>query len=429
MTSCSAIERFRFRKNCSHKPHDRDGNHVDLTIPRRRHTSPVDMLIFVIMTLLDLKCPTRIHHGPGIIHQLGDLISDWGCHRALIVSDPGIVATGHPDLAMEILQQTAIETELFTDVHENPSTTDVEKGTQVAREFQPDLLIGLGGGSSMDCAKGINFLYTGGGQMQDYWGIGKARAPMLPMVAIPTTAGTGSETQSFALISDAQTHVKMACGDKKATCRLAILDPELTLTQPAHITALTGIDAIAHALETMVTTKRNDTSVLYSCRAWGMLAENFVRVLQQPTDINARSAMQQGACLAGLAIEHSMLGATHALANPLTSHYNIVHGQAIATMLPHVIRFNAHTSEAEYGQLASSVATIQGNQASSIADFVTNITREAGLATNLQSLGVSRDQLELLADDASKQWTAQFNPRTVEVEQLHELYVRAFQND
>ncbi|MCS5574087.1 MAG: iron-containing alcohol dehydrogenase, partial [Pseudomonadales bacterium] len=296
------------------------------------------------MTLLDLKCPTQIHHGPGTIRQLGDLISDWGCRRALIVSDPGIVATGHPKLAMDILRQTAIETELFTDIHENPSTTDVEKGTQVAREFQPDLLIGLGGGSSMDCAKGINFLFTGGGQMQDYWGIGKATAPMLPMVAIPTTAGTGSETQSFALISDAQTHVKMACGDKKATCKLAILDPELTLTQPAHITALTGIDAIAHALETMVTTKRNDTSVLYSRRAWDMLAENFVRVLEEPTDMDARSAMQQGACLAGLAIEHSMLGATHALANPLTSHYNMVHGQAIATMLPHVIRFNAQTS-------------------------------------------------------------------------------------
>ena len=145
--------------------------------------------------------------------------------------------------------------------------------------------------------------------------------------------------------------------------------------------------------------------------------------------MDARSAMQQGACLAGLAIEHSMLGATHALANPLTSHYNIVHGQAIATMLPHVIRFNAQTSESEYSQLASSVSAVQGNQSCSIAEFITNITRQAGLATNLQSLGVSRDQLELLAADAAKQWTAQFNPRTVEVEQLHELYERAFQDD
>ncbi len=114
---------------------------------------------------------------------------------------------------------------------------------KLRKAFQPDALVGLGGGSSMDCAKGINFLYTNGGQMQDYWGVGKATKPMLPMIAVPTTAGTGSEAQSFALISDAETHVKMACGDKKAACRMALLDPRLTLTQPARVTALTGIDA------------------------------------------------------------------------------------------------------------------------------------------------------------------------------------------
>ena len=140
-------------------------------------------------------------------------------------------------------------------MHENPSTDDIAAGVEVARQFQPDLLVGLGGGSSMDCAKGINFLYTNGGQMKDYWGVGKAQQPMLPMIAVPTTAGTGSEAQSFALISDAQTHVKMACGDKKAACRVAILDPRLTLTQPPRVTALTGIDALAHALETLVTNK------------------------------------------------------------------------------------------------------------------------------------------------------------------------------
>ena len=144
-----------------------------------------------------------------------------------------------------------------------------------AHELQPDLLVGLGGGSSMDCAKGINFLYTNGGRMQDYWGEGKATQPMLPMIAVPTTAGTGSEAQSFALISDAQTHVKMACGDKKAAFRIAILDPELTLTQPARVTALTGIDAIAHALETYVTQRRNPVSLSFSREAWRLLSAHF----------------------------------------------------------------------------------------------------------------------------------------------------------
>src|SRR5262249_30994646 len=162
-----------------------------------------------------------------------------------------------------------------------------------------------------------------------YWGTGKATREMLPMIAVPTTAGTGSETQSFALISDAETHVKMACGDKKASFRVALLDPTLTVSQPQRVTALTGIDALAHALETYVTRVRNPVSLAFSREAWLLLGENLGRVLADPANIEARSGMQLGACFAGLAIENSMLGATHALANPLTTHYQIPHGQAI----------------------------------------------------------------------------------------------------
>src|SRR6185295_2079352 len=161
--------------------------------------------------------------------------------------------------------------------------------------------IGLGGGSSMDCAKGINFLYSCGGRMQDYWGEGKATGPLLPMVAVPTTAGTGSEAQSYALVADARTHAKMACGDKRAAFRVAILDPVLTLTQPPRVTALTGIDALAHALETYVTKRRNSFSLALSREAWRHLAPNLPRVLNDPNNLEARAAMQLGACLAGMA--------------------------------------------------------------------------------------------------------------------------------
>src|SRR5205807_2713074 len=155
-----------------------------------------------------------------------------------------------------------------------------------------------------------------------------------PMIAIPTTAGTGSETQSYALIADAKTHVKMACGDKRAAFRAAILDPELTLTQPKRVTALTGIEAIAPAIETYVTKRRNPLSLAFSREAWRHLAPNLPQILNEPNDLPARSAMQLGACLAGMAIENSMLGAAHALANPLTAAYGIAHGEAIALMLP-----------------------------------------------------------------------------------------------
>jgi alcohol dehydrogenase len=390
-----------------------------------RYTKVVSKVLN-IMTLLDLNCPTLILHEPGALNQIGIYASSWSCCRALIVSDAGIVATGHPQRAIDYLQHAGMQTQLFTDIHENPSTDDVQRGVEIANEFQPDLLIGLGGGSSMDCAKGINFLYCGGGQMQDYWGIGKATEPMLPMIAVPTTAGTGSETQSFALISDAKNHTKMACGDKKATCKLAILDPELTLTQPTRVTALTGIDALAHALETYVTTKRTELSMDYSRRAWELLSVNFIKVIDDPHDLEARSAMQLGACLSGLAIENSMLGAAHALANPLTAHFNIVHGQAVASMLPHVIRFNAQSMESQYGQLASATNAVSGDDSEALATFITEITQHSGLATRLKPQGVNADQLPMLAADAAQQWTAQFNPRTVEAGDLLLLYQQAF---
>ena len=203
----------------------------------------------------------------------------------------------------------------------------------------------------MDCAKGINFLLTNGGRMADYKGFGKATKPMLPSVGVPTTAGTGSEAQCYALITDEQTHLKMACGDKKAAFRVAILDPEVTLSQPQTVTAVTGIDAVAHAIESFVCTKRNPLSQMCSPAAWRHLEPNFETVLRRPNDLAARGAMQVGAYLAGMAIENAMLGVCHSCANPLTAHYGITHGVAIGVMLPHVIRFNAPAVGPLYAEL------------------------------------------------------------------------------
>ncbi len=172
------------------------------------------------MTPFDFYPRTRIVFGPGKVAALGELAGELGAARTLVVSDPGIVAAGHSKRGIAALASAGIETQLFDGVGENPTTDHVAAGLKIAKRFEPELIVGLGGGSSMDCAKGINFLYSNGGQIEDYWGLGKATKPMLPMIAVPTTAGTGSETQSFALISDAKTHVKMACGDKKASFRV-----------------------------------------------------------------------------------------------------------------------------------------------------------------------------------------------------------------
>jgi alcohol dehydrogenase len=378
-------------------------------------------------TAFDFQPRTRIVFGPGKVAELGSLAAELGGTRALVVSDPGIVAAGHAQRGLEALSAAHVETQLFDRVVENPTTDTVAAGLAVAQEFRPDLIVGLGGGSSMDAAKGVNFLYTGGGRMQDYWGTGKATRPMLPMIAVPTTAGTGSETQSYALISDAETHVKMACGDKKAAFRVALLDPELTLTQPPRVTALTGIDAVAHALETFVTTRRNPVSLAFSREAWQLLAENFPVVLDDPGNLEARAGMQLGACFAGLAIENSMLGAAHALANPLTARYGVVHGEAVGLMLPHVIRYNAATVGPWYQSLLDSTAGANGfptpeRGAHGLADFVAHLAAKAGLRGRLAELSIDREALADLAADAAQQWTGTFNPRQVGPAELLGIY-------
>ena len=383
------------------------------------------------MTPFDFQLRTRIVAGEDTLDRLGELASEIGARRVLVVTDPGIIAAGHVQRGLDALANAGLESFLFDGACENPSTDDVEAGLKIAKRHDPELIVGLGGGSSMDCAKGINFLYSNGGKMQDYWGVGKALHPMLPMIAVPTTSGTGSELQSFALISDAETHVKMACGDKKASCRIAILDPKLTLTQPPMVTALTGIDAISHALETYVTKKRNPISLLYSRESWKLLSGNFRRVLDDPNDIEARAAMQLGAAYAGVAIENSMLGASHALANPLTATYGTPHGQAVGAMLPHVIRFNGQKYDTWYRELLAASEGLDGLPPASegtqgLADFVSTLVAAAGLHVELKQMGIHEEKLPELADAAAEQWTGTFNPRPVDSDSLRGLYESAF---
>ncbi|MGI9519850.1 MAG: iron-containing alcohol dehydrogenase family protein [Pirellulaceae bacterium] len=379
----------------------------------------------------DFAPRTRMVFGNDSIDQLGQQAAGLGVKRVLVVSDPGIVEAGHSQHGVDALTKAGLTTALFDEAHENPTTDDVQRGVEFAREFEPELLVGLGGGSSMDCAKGINFIYSCGGQMSDYWGVDKATGPMLPMIAVPTTAGTGSEMQSFALISDAASHAKMACGDKRASSLIAVLDPKLTLTQPSQVTALTGIDAISHALETFVTRPRNPVSMLLSREAWRLLSQNFLTVLEDPDNLEARGAMLLGAAWSGLAIENSMLGAAHALVNPLSAAYDTAHGQGIGVLLPHVIRFNGQQFDDWYTELTGISAGFAGapeadSGSQGIADFVERMVKAAGLETSLQGLGVVREQIPELAEAASRQWTGQFNPRPLDTPSLITLYENAY---
>jgi len=361
----------------------------------------------------------RVVFGAGKLEIVGVEAAALGARRVLIVTDPGIARTGAVSRAVAAIEAAGLSVTVYDEVRENPTTEDVDRCVAVARESGSDLILGLGGGSSLDTAQGCNFVLTNGGRMQDYWGVGKAKLPMLPFIAIPTTSGTGSECQSFALIADAETHAKMACGDPKAAAALAILDPELTLTMPFAVTAHTGIDALAHALETAVCNKRSPISSAYSAAAWRLLDEGLEQVLAEPGNIVARARMLLGAAFAGTAIENSMLGIAHSCANPLTARYGIVHGQAVGAMLPHVIECNERdpAAAAVYASLAG-----EGHLAARVRFHLERCSMNFPLFT----LGVDEAMLPQLAGEAAAQWTAQFNPVPVTSDLLEEVYRAAF---
>jgi len=370
---------------------------------------------------------TRVVFGDGALEQLGLLGLDLGFSRALIVADKGIVAAGLVDRAAQLLDAVGIVPFFFHNFGPNPDTAMVEAGREYAAEFHVDGIVALGGGSSLDCAKGINFVLTNGGSMREYRGYGKAVKPMLPMIGIPTTAGTGSDAQSYAIISDPATHEKMACGDPGAAFRIALLDPSVTITQPRRVSAAAGYDALSHAVESFVTMRRTTMSDTFALSAWRLLHANYQQVLEHPSDVNARGGMLIGAHQAGAAIEQSMLGATHACANPLTARYGTTHGDAIAIMLPHVVRWNAVAAGEKYAELLRSVGVDGGERPGATLALRLEALRHAGgLPSSLHEAGVVGGDLEALASDAAKQWTGTFNPRPFDAAAAFELYERAF---
>lgn len=380
----------------------------------------------------DLIPRTRIVFGNGSVQRLGAILDALSCQRVLLVTDPGIVKAGHVDRVSPRLVTGGRHSAVFSGVRENPDTVCVDECLAVAREFKPDAIVGLGGGSSMDTAKACNFLFTNGGRMQDYWGVGKASKPMLPFVAIPTTAGTGSECQSAALIADAATHQKMACLDPKAAACVAILDPELTESQPVGVTVCTGIDAIAHAVETAVTSKRNPMSSMYSREAFGLLIPSLPEVVANPANLEARGRMLLGAALAGMAIEQSMLGAAHSAANPLTARYGVIHGVAVGLMLPHVVRFNASNPSVRlaYGELAAAAHLgAPGSSPEALVEaLITRLEQlldVSGMPRSLAQFGVDLARVPSLALEAADQWTARFNPVPIVAADFERLYAAA----
>ena len=247
----------------------------------------------------------------------------------------------------------------------------------------------------------------------------------LPIITVPTLAATGSETNCGAVISNEETQEKSFMMTECLYPKVALLDPELTLSMPATVTAATGVDALSHAVESYVCTRRNTVSILFAEQAFQLLVHGLPQVLGTPRDLSARSEMLLGAHLAGAAIENSMLGGTHALANPLSAHCGLTHGVAIGVMLPHVVRHNAPTVNELYGRLANLAGLCEAGDRSSgelLADHLRQMVARAGLPGRLSDCGVNRAQIPLMAREATQQWTGTFNPKPLSEADFQTLY-------
>ena len=370
---------------------------------------------------------TELISGQGCLDEITDITEG----RVFLVTDPGIVAAGHVTRIEKLFANCGIACHRFDNVQQNPTERDVDLCLAEYRKAfgddDPDWIVAIGGGSSIDVAKGCSTLAASGGRMRDHVGRKSSEHPQPPVIAIPTTAGTGSEVQSFALISNSDTGQKMACGGDAPV--FAILDPDLTHSQPRFVAACAGLDTLAHAVETAVTTARSESSVLYAREAFRLVERNFETTLTDTDNVSARSAMLRAAAAAGIAIENSMLGAAHSMANPLTTHFDIVHGQAVGQMLPFVVRFNADNKHAAlgYAELAYDAGVAQRSESTQdavlkLVSRLRELVKIAGFSRIPEDIPSSA--VNMLATQAAEQWTAQFNPRPVDAKAFRFLFAQ-----
>ena len=358
----------------------------------------------------------------GSAAQLGDLCKLRDAHRVLVVTDPGITRIGLLDSVLPALAKAQVAAEVFDQVEADPPESVVLAAVEQAKAMQAEQIIGFGGGSSMDVAKLVALLAHPNctQTLQDIYGVGNARGQRLPLIQVPTTAGTGSEVTQIAIITTGAT-TKMGVVSPILLPDLALLDADLTLGLPAHVTAATGIDAMVHAIEAYTSKlKKNPLSDMLAREALRLLAGNLDAVVQDGQNREARQAMLLGALLAGQAFANAPVAAVHALAYPLGGHFHIPHGLSNALVLPTVIEFNAPAAAPLYAELAPLIVgrgLVPGDADSLTEQLVralSELSPRCGLPSRLRDAGVPKDKLEMLAKDAMLQQRLLVNnPREV----------------
>jgi alcohol dehydrogenase len=375
---------------------------------------------------LDFSTTPRIVLRPGAVADLPAILRDAQARHALLVTDPGLVKAGLIEPAVAALQAAGIAVTVYDQVQADPPVRIVVAAADAARQAFVDAVIGFGGGSAMDTAKLVAYLVRSPCDLETIYGVDLAQGARLPLILVPTTAGTGSEVTPISIVTT-DSDEKRGVVSRRLLPDVALLDPDTTLGLPAGVTAATGIDAMVHAIEAYTSRhKKNPISDVLARQALALLSKNLPIVLEHPGDRAARGEMLLGSCLAGMAFANAPVAAVHALAYPLGGRYHVSHGLSNSLMLVPVLNFNASAAAPLYGELAASVGATAGSADAFVAR-ITDLVVGSGVPRRLRDVGVTQDSLDMLADDAMRQTRLLVNnPVEVTLADARRLYGSVF---
>jgi len=357
--------------------------------------------MFVWDSGFNFRAKLNVNFKPGAVHALGQELLDQGIKKVLIVTDRGVLKAKLHEHLVSSLSNKSIQFEIFSEVEPNPRDTTCERGAFLAKELKIDVVVGLGGGSSIDTGKCISFLLTNDGRVKDYDGKDKVKNDPIPMIAIPTTAGTGSEVTANAAITDSEKHIKMSIRSPKIIPSLAILDPELLATLPQHIAAFSSMDALVHAVESFLSRNSSSLSDFFNLKAIELLSQYIRPFCAEPSNVEAAGNMLIGSMFAGLGISNTGTGNAHALGRALGGDYDMAHGLACSIIFPYVLKFNAMAQPKKYVQIAKAMGlSVKGFSEKEVGNKVVEemfaLLHELNIPIKLSKVNVMKDSFSHL---------------------------------
>ncbi|MBP5194392.1 MAG: iron-containing alcohol dehydrogenase [Lachnospiraceae bacterium] len=382
------------------------------------------------MKHFSFSIPQNVYFGWGSLSDLTSIAGKTGASKAFIVSGPHLMKAGYVDLCAEKLATAGISSEAFTETEGNPSTDTVEKAASMFKASGADLIVAFGGGSPLDVAKAVAVLGSYGGKITDYEGVGKVPGPVVPMIAIPTTAGTGSEVTSFSVITDHSRDYKLTVGSTYLLPSFVILDPELITTVPLKTSAYCGVDALVHALEAYLSLASSPFSDMMALQALELIGSNIRDYVADRKAREAAEGMLLGSLFAGIAFSHARLGDVHAMSHPVSAYFDVAHGLANAVLLPVVVEFNAQTDTGKYYEIYRRVAVDPVEVTEFRPEYLANelhfLNTSLGIPGSLKEVGVDSGKFDAMAEDAMKSGNIAVNPRKTTKEDILSLYHQAY---